>query len=58
VIGTGGTEMVVMRKEIIIGVLEIIKVIDHPITRTPEDIEMTLLEGIALESLIRMTQRN
>jgi hypothetical protein len=47
-----------MRKEIIIGVLEIIKVIDHPITRTPEDIEMTLLEGIALESLIRMTQRN
>jgi hypothetical protein len=59
-IGTGGTEMFVMREEIIT-VLEIIKVIVLLTMRKPDGIKMTLLEGmvdIALENIIRMTQRN
>jgi hypothetical protein len=59
-IETGGTEMFVMREEIIT-VLEIIKVIVLLTMRKPDGIKMTLLEGmvdIALETIIRMTQRN
>jgi hypothetical protein len=59
-IGTGETEMFVMREEIIT-VLEIIKVIVLLTMRKPDGIKMTLLEGmvdIALENIIRMTQRN
>jgi hypothetical protein len=49
-----------MREEIIT-VLEIIKVIVLLTMRKPDGIKMTLLEGmvdIALENIIRMTQRN